>query len=506
MEAGIHRFVRLLRLSGVPVSVSETIDATRAAAQPGILEDPGTLREALRPTLVKDRRDDAVFDELFTAFFTLAAPDPAADRHGRRHGHDDLSDTAAATSFTFSEEPSRTPQPGHSHGPPHDLRDYFDPRDLAQRYNPHQEAGKIDLSALTQEVVLPQDRQPSAADSRVVASVELAAERLHNAGTPGRLARGDTLRAAAELTVAGPANGDSADEPDEQDGPEPALPRHRAQAADVLAELLARHLAKLAELSAAVESRAVQRTRTEAVDEQSRRELEASLRRLARTLSGALTATRRNSPRGRAHPARTMRRNLRYDAVPFRPVTTIRAEDAPRLVVLADVSLSVRASARFTLHLVHSLQSLFGQVRSFAFVDEPREITELLAEHPLEQVAELVLGAAGGLLDVDADSDYGRTFELMLQEHRSALTRKTTLLMLGDGRGNGHDPRLEAFEELTRRARQTVWLTPEPRYSWRLGSCDLPGYAEHCDQIHVVPDLARLETAAHRMAQRITGR
>ncbi|MEQ4725872.1 VWA domain-containing protein [Nonomuraea sp. B19D2] len=502
MEASIHRFVRLLRLSGVRVSVSETIDAMRAAAQPGILGDRETLREALRPVLIKDRRDDAVFDEVFTAVFTLAPPNPAENRHGHGHGHDDLSDTAAATSFTISEEPAQIPQPGHDHGPPHDIRDYFDPQDLAQRYNPHQEANKIDLSALTQEIVLSQDRQRST-DATVVASLELEAERLHNAGMPGRLSRGNTLRAGTEMTVTGYPNGASALEPD---GPEPAIPRDRAHVADGFAELLVRHLATLAELTAAVESRAVERARTEAMDEQSRRELEASLRRLARTLSGALTASRRNSPRGRAHPARTMRQNMRYDGVPFRPVTTTRAEDAPRLVVLADVSLSVRATARFTLHLVHGLQSLFGQVRSFAFVDEPQEITKLFAEHPLEQVPDLVFGAAGGLLNVDADSDYGRTFELMLAEHRSALTRKTTLLMLGDGRGNGHDPKLDAFEELTRRARQTIWLTPEPRYSWRLGRCDLPGYAEYCDQIHVVPDLARLENVAHQMAQRTTGR
>ncbi|MGP3918965.1 VWA domain-containing protein [Nonomuraea sp. 10N515B] len=501
MEANIHHFVRVLRLSGVRVSVSEAIDATRAAAQPGMLGDRDTLREALRPTLIKDRRDDALFDDLFTAFFALAPPNPADNRHDHHHGHDDLADTAAATSFTLSEEPSHLPQPGHSHGPPLDIRDYFDPQDLAQRYNPHQEANKVDLSALTQEIVLSQDRQPPSTDATVVASVELEAERLHNAGTPGRLSRGNPLRAGTEMTVAGTGRPSS-----EPDGPEPATSRDQAQAPDGLAELLARHLATLAELTAAVESRAAERARTEAVDEQSRRELETSLRRLARTLSGALTATRRNSPRGRAHPARTMRRNMRYDGVPFRPVTTIRAGDAPRLVVLADVSLSVRATARFTLHLVHGLQSLFGQVRSFAFVDEPQEITELFAEHPLEQVSDLVFGAAGGLLNVDADSDYGRTFELMLAEHRSALTRKTTLLMLGDGRGNGHDAKLDAFEELTRRVRQTIWLTPEPRYSWRLGRCDLPGYAEHCDQIHVVPDLARLEAVAHRLAQRTTGR
>ena len=36
---------------------------------------------------------------------------------------------------------------------------------------------------------------------------------------------------------------------------------------------------------------------------------------------------------GRVDPGRTMRRNMRFDGVPFLPVTVRRAEDRPRLVV-----------------------------------------------------------------------------------------------------------------------------------------------------------------------------
>ena len=61
---------------------------------------------------------------------------------------------------------------------------------------------------------------------------------------------------------------------------------------------------------------------------------------------------------------------MRYDGIPFRPVTVSKVEDRPRLLVLCDVSLSVRAAARFTLHLVHSLQSVASQVRTFVFVDD----------------------------------------------------------------------------------------------------------------------------------------
>ena len=94
-----------------------------------------------------------------------------------------------------------------------------------------------------------------------------------------------------------------------------------------------------------------------------------------------------------------MRRNMRFDGVPFVPVTVRRAEDRPRLVVLADVSLSVRATSRFTLHLVHGLQDLFTQVRSFVFVADVAETTELFRDHPSERALGLIFG--GDVIDVD---------------------------------------------------------------------------------------------------------
>jgi uncharacterized protein with von Willebrand factor type A (vWA) domain len=238
--------------------------------------------------------------------------------------------------------------------------------------------------------------------------------------------------------------------------------------------------------------------------ESERAELEDSLRRLARTLHGALTHRRRAAAAGRVDSGRTMRRNMRFDGVPFVPVTVRRAEDRPRLVVLADVSLSVRATSRFTLDLVHGLQDLFTQVRSFVFVADVAETTELFRDHPGERALSLIFG--GDVVDVAANSDYGSVFGDFLAEHSSAVTRRTTVLVLGDGRNNAKDPNLAAFEEITRRARETVWLTPEPRFSWGLGSCDLPAYAEYCSRVRVVRDLSGLEHAANDFAAEAVGR
>jgi uncharacterized protein len=505
VEKSLHRFVRLLRLRGVRVSVTEALDAMHAAAQPGALADRETLRCVLRVALVKDRRDQEVFDELFDRYFRLEPVVPPP-HHGHSHGHEDLADQGTAESFTISPEPSQTPRQGHSHGKPADIREFFRPEDLATAYNLHQEASKIDLASVTDEIVLAKERGRRAASGP---RVQLDTSRLHGAGPPGKLITSPGTRLDAGLTVAeeqallgwleDPDAGGPADEP-------AALAGGPGGEIANLAELLKRHLAALA----AMDRRAIESperpgpSRTPAVGEAERYRLEETLRRLARTMPGALTHRRAVAGRGRVDPARTMRANMRYDGVPFRPVTVARKQDKPRLVVLADVSLSVRHAARFTLYFVHGLQRLFGQVRTFAFVADTAEVTDLFAEHTVERALEKIFG--GDVLDVDADSDYGAAFGRFREEFPDTVTRRTTVVVLGDARGNGHDPNLDVFEEIARRAKQLIWLTPERRTMWRLGRCDLPRYAEFCDRVDVVRDLDGLDRATDDIVAGLAGR
>jgi uncharacterized protein len=234
------------------------------------------------------------------------------------------------------------------------------------------------------------------------------------------------------------------------------------------------------------------------VSEADRSRLEETLRRLVHSMSGALTHRHRVGTRGRIDSARTMRQSMRYDGVPFRPVSVVRAEDRPRLVILADVSLSVRASTRFTLQLVHGLQRLVPRVRTFAFVDDIVEVTDLFTEHSVEDALGLVLG--GDVLDVDANSDYGNALSHFVEQFGGEVNRRTTVLLLGDGRGNGHDPRPEALADLARRAREVIWLTPESRYSWVLAGSDMSLYEPLCSRVEVVPDLTSLDRMARGRA------
>ena len=144
---------------------------------------------------------------------------------------------------------------------------------------------------------------------------------------------------------------------------------------DGLPEKLRDHLEQLMASDHEIEEREVKAEVRDVIHEHERASLEDSIRRLIRSLHGAPRSRRKVAARGSVDAARTMRANLRYDGVPFRPITVAKVEDRPSLLILADVSLSVRAAARFTLQLVHGLQSMVSHVRSFAFVSDLVEIT-----------------------------------------------------------------------------------------------------------------------------------
>ena len=201
MEATLHRFVRLLRLAGIRVSIPEALDAMRCAGQPGVLSSRAVLRTALRVALVKDERDAPMFDEIFDAFFSLVRVggrhEPA---HGHSHAHDDLVDTGELESFTLSEEPSDTPEQGHEHGKPDEHPRLLQAGGPGAALNLHQEANKVDLAALTDEIAFSKDTRSGADDAVPDPAVHRPAARRRDTPAPCPLAAGTSVD--ARLTIA----------------------------------------------------------------------------------------------------------------------------------------------------------------------------------------------------------------------------------------------------------------------------------------------------------------
>jgi hypothetical protein len=230
--------------------------------------------------------------------------------------------------------------------------------------------------------------------------------------------------------------------------------------------------------------------------------VQREVERLGHLLRDRLERRRRRVRRGRLDVRSTARAALRTGGVPFTPVFRRRRRDRPKLVVLCDISDSVRAAARFLLVLVYAMQEAFLRTRSFVFVRDVGEVTALFAAHPIDAAVQLAF--EGDAVPVGANSDYGRAFGQMAARHLDAIDRRTTVVVLGDARSNYLDPNLEAFEDMRRRAARIIWLNPEPRASWGFGDSEMERYRLLSAFAAPVRTLAELRQAMERLATSLT--
>jgi len=229
-------------------------------------------------------------------------------------------------------------------------------------------------------------------------------------------------------------------------------------------------------------------------------EVRRAVRALVERLRGAERVRRRHAARGRIDPHRTLRQSLRTGGVPFQPARRRRRRDKPRLLVLCDVSDSVRAASLFMLEFAHAAQDLFSGTRSFVFVSELGETTRLFADRPVAAALARVYG--GAVVDTGHNSNYGRAFRAFEDRIGGAVDRRTTIVILGDGRTNYFADEAEVIGRLRDRARAVLWLCPEGRGTWGTGDSAMLRYAAAATKVLVARTAKELEVAAREVVAR----
>jgi uncharacterized protein with von Willebrand factor type A (vWA) domain len=169
-------------------------------------------------------------------------------------------------------------------------------------------------------------------------------------------------------------------------------------------------------------------------------------------------------------------------------------------VLLCDVSDSVRAAAAFLLEFTYVAQELFARARTFVFVSDLAETTQLFAREPVR--AAIARAWGGDVVRASENSNYGRVLRTFEARHLSELDRRTTVVILGDGRTNYHDAAAEVLDRVRARARAVVWLCPEPRGQWAQGDSAMAVYAAKCSAAYEVRCAADLENAARALVAR----
>lgn len=222
-----------------------------------------------------------------------------------------------------------------------------------------------------------------------------------------------------------------------------------------------------------------------------RRDLERMrvlVRAMAKRLAARYAKTRRRRLRGQLDARRTLRRNMGWGGVPFITVWKQRRIEKPRVMVLCDVSGSVAPMAQFLLMFLYAVHEALSDIRSFAFSGSLIEVSDILQAEPIEVAIEKIMQAIGY-----GSSNYGNSLVDFEEGWGALVTTKTTLIVLGDARGNRTEPRTDIMQRLSQRAKRVIWLNPEYRSAWGTGDSDMFRYAPYCNVVSVCNTLRHLE-------------
>ncbi|MEO0981696.1 MAG: VWA domain-containing protein [Pseudomonadota bacterium] len=435
-ERTLTEFVRALRSADVPVSTAEAIAAVEAVRLMGY-QDKDVLKDSLRPVLAKSVDEASDFDRLFDLFFARRAPETSGGGEGAQAD-------------------------GESEGEaPQDMVELAQSGDEAAIAMAIEQAGRDanvqDIRFSTQTAYYAQQMMKAMGveklESRLLDRLQAHTEEADAEAEALMGARRDMMRRArehanAQFEVFGRGETD----------------RFRE---DFLSE-----------------------KRISDFDRSDHERMKALVAKMAKRLAVKHSRRRRKKNRGQLDVRRTLRRNAGRDSVPFDVHWKQKKRDRPKFIAICDVSGSVARYVRFLLLLLHSLNDVVPHFRAFAFSARLTDVGDWLDTDGFERAMERIVRDVGM-----GSTDYGQALSDLKVDHWNAIDRRTTLFILGDGRSNYADPRLDLFKEAAARAKRTIWLNPEGPSGWGTGDSVIPRYKPFCNTMEHVATLKDLERA-----------
>jgi uncharacterized protein with von Willebrand factor type A (vWA) domain len=468
-------FITELREAGLPVSLTENLDAMAAVEQIPI-EDREAFKYALAATLVKNHAHWRAFETVFEVYFSL------------RGSHYAVGDDADAP--LDPEDLENVEGEGQGQGDGQGTGqggggENLTPEELAQMlYQSLLRADQAMMRAAARQSVR---RYAGMEPGRPVGGTYYLYRTLRNLDLDGMMER---LMEAARTQSPEPLT--PLEERLEADEYEQRIEQFRQE---VEAEIRRR---LVADRGVEAMAKTLRKPLPEDIDfmHASREEmvsLRKALQPLTRRLAVRLARKRRHGRKGALDFRNTVRHSLSYGGVPAEPKFRYPRPSKPEIFVIADISGSVAAFARFTLHLVHAIAGQFSRVRSFVFIDGIDEVTSFF--EGTEDIVEAIhrVNTEADVVWVDGHSDYGHAFEVFWQRHGKDVGPKTTVIILGDARNNYHASQSWVIKEMRHKARHVYWLNPEPNAYWDTGDSIVGEYGVHCDGTFECRNLRQLE-------------
>ena len=429
-------FIKVLRSSDVRVSSSETLDAMKAMSIIGF-EDKSLLKESLSQSLAKSMREKEVFADCFENFFKVDFMN-IDNASGKETNKNNITDKI----FDIQSN--------------EDLEVLFKSSDktklMTALAKASDEVGLRNIKLFTQTGMFTR---------KILESMGL--QRLNNdifqASKQGNIEREENLKEIKE--------------------------RIRLEVKDYV-----EHQLKLRTSVSGKQLRedALAQVRLSQVDKSDFVLMTGIVRKMAKRLIALHSRKKRKANRGVLDVRSTLRVNQQHDGLLFKTLWKRKKVDRPKVIALCDVSGSVANVARFFLMFLYSLSEVLPNIRSFAFSNQAGEVTDLFDTKDIEDAAAETLILHGG-----GSTDYGQSLSDLEGFIENDIDRKTTLIILGDGRSNYGDPRTDILKSLHEKSKRIIFLNPEPKTLWGTGDSEMNRYTPYCHKAKACSSLNDLE-------------
>ncbi|MDE3205588.1 MAG: VWA domain-containing protein [Acidobacteriota bacterium] len=461
-------FVKELRNAGIPVSLTENLDAVEALRHIP-LEDRDAFKYSLAATMVKNNAHWKTFETVFEVYFSFRGREYRLG--GGEEGESDAEDLL--TTLMGARE-------GEGQGSAEGLT----PEQLAEMlFRALMDGNDAMMRALARAAVT---RYAGMEPGRPVGGTYYLYRTLRNLDLDSMLERMMAQERRRNT--------------DETDLEERLVREEYEARLDALRREIEAEIRRrlVADRGAEAVAKSVRKPLPEDIDfmHASREELVAlrkAIAPLTRKLAVRLARKRRHGRKGPLDFRSTVRHSLSYGGVPADPKFRYPRPSKPEIMVIADISGSVAAFARFTLQMVYAISSQFSRVRSFVFIDGIDEVTDYFKATEDISLAIHRINTEADVIWVDGHSDYGHAFEAFWDRWGRDINSKTTVLLLGDARNNYHAAQAWVLAEMAKKARHVYWLNPEPRSYWDTGDSIVGQYATHCDGAYECRNLKQLE-------------
>ena len=452
MQKRMVDFIRALRAAGIRISLAESQDAVFAMDAVGVY-DPNQFKASLKATLVKEARDQHIFEYFFPLFFKSNQP-PMLN----------IPDNLTPDQQEMLKDALRA-LAGNRDQLMQMLQQMINGESLSDEQLDQlaQQSGMNNADDMSQRQWFERRMSRQAGLQQMQAMIEALMEALEDMGMSDEAM--EELRDMLQQNL------------------------------DGLTEQISNYVGTSLAERMATQERAPKpdlmdipftRLGHDEVDQ-----IREEIRRLAARLRSRASLRQRKAKNGNPDPRKTMRANMRYGGVPMEIKRRTR-HVKPKLVVICDISTSVRYCTEFLLTLLYELQDQVASTNSFVFIADMVDISMEFKEHePQEAVNKVMMDNRPGYYN----TDLGNSLNTFKRDHMGLVTGKTTVIFLGDGRNNYNNPRIDVAQDMQRKSRRLFWFCPEHEMQWGTGDSDMIEYANNSDGVFYVNNLRTLADA-----------